>query len=99
MLEPWIVENPLNKPTVKRGVLFTATAEQQLIVVLDKNYYKTINDIKKVKKQINSIKEKDQLRIIEPFRRKGAEGSYGISASKDVNIVYILMEPFTGITS
>ena len=99
LLEPWIVENPLNKPTVKRGVLFTATAEQQLIVVLDKNYYKTINDIKKVKKQINSIKEKDQLRIIEPFRRKGAEGSYGISASKDVNIVYILMEPFTDITS
>lgn len=99
LLRPWVFKDTFEHPLLKSGIVFSTIAKNKLIIALDDEIYKSNSDIQKLKNQIKDIKEKNQLKIMEPFQRDGAQGAYGIQVDKNSDIIYILLESFTDITS
>lgn len=99
LINPKIMSNDLKSKIVDKGIIFATATKNNIIIALDQSAFpqKTylVNTINKIEQELI----KDELCIIEPYLRDPSKGHCGLKLSASVEIVYILVEPFTDIAS
>lgn len=99
LINPIIMCNDLKSKIVDKGIIFATASKNNIIIALDQSVFpqKTslVNTINKIEQEL----VKDELCIIEPYIRDLIKGNCGLKLSSSVEIIYILVEPFTDIAS
>lgn len=99
LINPIIMSNDLKSQIVDKGIIFATATKNNIIIALDQSVFpqKTslVNTINKIEQEL----VKDELCIIEPYIRDIIKGHCGLKLSSSVEIIYILVEPFTDIAS
>ena len=99
LINPKIMSNDLKSKIVDKGLIFATATKNNVIIALDQSAFPEksffVDTINKIEREF----VKDELCIIEPYLRDPTKGHCGLKLSASVEIVYILVEPFTDIAS
>lgn len=93
LINPIIINHDSLQKLVSNELIFSVCGKNALLIALDSSCaQETINSI-------NQARSKQKISIVEPYRRKNMPGSYGIEIDNDFEIIYMVIDPFTDITS
>lgn len=95
LLSPVIFDTEQRYNQISNGILFAGYGHNTVIIAIDDTTPNNHNVIKKIDK----LKSENSLNIIEPYQRENFNGKCGFEVRKDCEIIYILVDPFTDITS
>lgn len=99
LINPKIMSNDLKSKIVDKGVIFATATKNNVIIALDQSAFPKKSFIVDTINKIEQELVKDELCIIEPYLRDPTKGHCGLKLNSSVDIVYILVEPFTDIAS
>ena len=99
LINPKIISNDLKSKIVDKGLIFATATKNNIIIAVDQSAFPKnsffVDTINKIEQEL----VKDELCIIESYLRDPTKGHCGLKLSSSVEIVYILVEPFTDIAS
>lgn len=93
LINPIIINRDSLQKLVSNELLFSVCGENALLIALDSSSaQQTIDAIK-------HARSKKKISVVEPYHRPNTPGSYGIEVDDDFEIIYMVIDPFTDITS
>jgi len=95
LIQPIAVNGETNARIDSKALIFAGFAEDILIIGID-NAYKNVEGTISA---INELKTENNLRLVEPHYRPECGGSYAVAVKSDIEVIYILVDPFTDILS
>ena len=99
LLNPWIMSSDLKQKRITKGLLFAATTPNCLLLAINENDFENKASAKQLANTIKAMKDNEGLCLLEPYRRDGVGGSYGFNVDSKAEILLLLVDPFTDITS
>lgn len=99
LINPIVMSNDLKSKIVDKGLIFATATKNSIIIALDQSAFPKKSSFADTINKIEQELVKDELCIIEPYLRDPTKGHCGLKLSASVEIVYILVEPFTDIAS
>lgn len=99
LINPIVMSNDLKTKIVDKGLIFATATKNNIIIALDQSAFSKKSSFSDTIYKIEQELVKDELCIIEPYLRDPTKGHCGLKLSASVEIVYILVEPFTDIAS
>lgn len=93
IINPQIIDKRLNKQIISEGIWFAGLWSDTILLAIDSRYQR-----KNYIERINEIKQSDQLCIVEPYYRNELSGSVGVDVKSCIEIVYLIIDPFTDVT-
>ena len=99
LINPKLMSNDLKTKIVDKGLIFATSTKNNIIIAVDQSAFSKksffVDTINKIKHAL----VKEELCLIEPYIRDHIKGHCGLKLGTSVEIVYILVEPFTNIAS
>ena len=99
LINPIVMSNNLKSKIVDKGLIFATATKNNIIIALDQSAFPKKSFVTDTINKIEQELVKEELCIIEPYLRDPTKGHCGIKVSASVEIIYILVEPFTDIAS
>lgn len=99
LINPKIMSNDLKSKIVDKGVIFATATKKNIIIALDQSEFPKKTTFVDTINKIGQELVKDEVCLIEPYLRDPTKGHCGLKLSASVEIVFILVEPFTDIAS
>ena len=99
LINPIVMSNDLKSKIVDKGLIFATATKNNIIIALDQSAFSKKSSFADTINKIEQELVKDELCIIESCLRDPIKGHCGLKLSASVEIVYILVEPFTDIAS
>lgn len=94
LIDPIILDRESKETIVSEGLIFAGFGSRCLLIAVNAN-----SNTQTIIKSIDALNENMGLRMVEPHYRKECRGAYGIDVQPNYEIIYMIVEPFTDITS
>lgn len=94
-IQPSVVDRKNGKRIITKDLIFTCFAGSALIIGIDSSS----NKADSITAEINKLKVEGNLQLIESHYRPECHGTCGADVTAEIEIVYILIDPFTNIFS
>lgn len=95
LINPVVVDRESGERIVPGGLLFAGFGSNGLLIALKADN----NNTQTIIKTIDELNKSKGIRLVESYYRTEAGGVCGIDVQPDYEIIYMLVEPFTDITS
>lgn len=93
LINPVIINRDSLQKLVSNELIFSVCGKNTLVIALDSSC------AEETIKSINQARSKQKISVVEPYRRPNTPGSYGVEIDDDFEIIYMVIDPFTDITS
>lgn len=95
LIDPMIINRESGEKIVPDGLIFAGFGSHGLLIALKADN----NRIQTIIKSIDELNKSKGLRLVEPHYRKECHGAYGVDVKPNHEIIYMIIDPFTDITS
>lgn len=95
LIQPVVIDGETNKKILPKDLVFSGFSADSLIIGIDNSS----DNIDSIISTINRLKAKGKLQLIEPHYRQKCHGAYGVEIGPELEVIYILIDPFTDILS
>lgn len=95
LIDPLIINRESGEKIVSDGLIFAGFGSRGLLIALKSDNSRAPNIIKTIDEQNKS----KGLRLVESHYRKECNGNFGVDVEPNYEIIYMIIEPFTDITS
>lgn len=95
LIDPMIINRESGEKIVPDGLMFAGFGSHGLLIALKADN----NRIQTIIKSIDELNKSKGLRLVESHYRKECHGAYGIDVKPNYEIIYMIIDPFTDITS
>ena len=93
LINPVIINRDSLQKLISNELIFSVCGKNTLLIALDSSCAEeTITSI-------SQARSKQKISVVEPYHRPNMPGSYGIEIDDDFEIIYMVIDPFTDITS
>lgn len=99
LIEPAIIDHDSNKPIILDGILFAGVNRDAVLIAIDGSSFDDPGQISEIIRKISAINGDTGLRLCEKFIRGESKGCFGIHMERDTEITYMIIDPFTDITT
>jgi hypothetical protein len=93
LINPVIINRDSLQKLLPNELIFSVCGKSALLIALDSSC------AEETIKSINQARSKQKISLVEPYHRPNMPGSYGIEIDDDFEIIYMVIDPFTDITS
>lgn len=93
LINPVIINRDSLQKLLSNELIFSVCGKNALLIALDSSC------AEETIKSINQARSKQKISVVEPYHRPNMPGSYGIEIDDDFEIIYMVIDPFTDITS
>lgn len=93
LINPVIINRDSLQKLLPNELIFSVCGKNALLIALDSSC------AEETIKSINQARSKQKISLVEPYHRPNMPGSYGIEIDDDFEIIYMVIDPFTDITS
>lgn len=99
LIAPKIINTSTNKPYTNNRLLFMTISANMVLIALNKGDFNNEDSINAEIHLINSLHERNQLRLGETYYREELHGGYALDVLVDMTVQFLLIEPFTDISA
>ena len=99
LIAPKIINTSINKPYTNNRLLFMTVSANKVLIAINKGDFDSDDIINAEIQLIESLHEKNELYLCETYYREELHGGYAINILADMTIQFMLIEPFTDISS
>jgi hypothetical protein len=98
LIAPTIVNKSTGKPYTNKRLLFMTVSGKRVLIALNKGDFDNEDSINSEIHLIDSLHERNQLRLGETYYREELHGGYALDVLADMPVQFLLIEPFTDIS-
>lgn len=99
LIGPSIMTSDLKSMIIEEGIIFATATQSNIVIAVDQSAFIEKASFLSAMKTIESGLEEGELCLIEPYRRDQTKGYRGLKIEPSTEIIYILVEAFTDITT
>jgi len=99
LIAPTIINKSTGKPYTNNRLLFMTVSANRVLIALNKGDFDNEDSINAEIHLIDSLHERNQLRLGETYYREELHGGYALDVLADMTVQFLLIEPFTDISS
>lgn len=99
LIAPKIINISTGKPYTNNRLLFMSISANRVLIALNKGDFNNDDSINAEIHLIDSLHERNQLRLGETYYREELHGGYALDVLADMTVQFLLIEPFTDISA
>lgn len=99
LIAPRIINKITNKPYTNNHLSFVTVNNGRVLIAINKGDFANVESIEAEIHLINSLHERNQLRLCETYYRKELHGGYGFDVLAEMSLQFLLIEPVTDISA
>lgn len=99
LITPRILNKSTGKPYTNNHLAFMAVSDNRVLVAINKGDFDNVGLVDAEIDVFNLLHKSNQLRLCEAYYRKELHGGYAFDVRTDMSVHFLLIEPFTDISS
>ena len=99
LIAPRILNKETKKPYTKNKLAFMTISADRVLIAINKGEFENDADINAEIDIFNSLHERNQLLLCETYYREELNGGYAVNISKKMSVHFLLITPFTDIST
>lgn len=99
LISPRIFNKNTGRPYTNNHLAFMTVSDDRVLVAINKGDFDNVNSVDAEINAFNFLHNKNQLRLCETYYRKELHGGYAFDVSADMQVYFVLIEPFTDISA
>ena len=99
LIAPTIINKSTGKPYTDNHLAFMSVSANRVLIAINKGDFDNDDSINTEIHLIDSLHERNQLRLGETYYREELHGGYALDVLADMTVQILLIEPFTDISA
>jgi hypothetical protein len=99
LIKPKVFNRSIRKPSTDNHLAFMTVSDSRVLIAINKGDFDNDSNVNSEINVINSLHEKNQLRFCETYYRTELHGGYAFDVLPEMQIEFLLIEPFTDISA
>lgn len=99
LINPVMIDKETNVNIIENGFFFICKTKENLLIAVNKDSFENDKQIDTLISTVNEYNRKGGLRLVERYYRKEIDGALGIDIESNQDIIFMLVDSFTDISS